>query len=90
VKRLLAIVCLFRGHYSTMVALPEHGFGLYAFSWLGCGRCGRTEARREVRFAPCWLCPEGKCDRCEECTTAAGLFALVDKMASGTLREPRP
>ena len=66
-RRLLAVVCLFRGHYNGMTALPEHGFGLYSFSWLGCLRCRRTEAEREVSFAPCGQCPEGGCDDCAEC-----------------------
>lgn len=81
-RRLLAVVCLFKGHYNTMVALPEHGFGLYAFSWLGCGRCGRTEAENPVQIAACGEWRLGWCDGCEDCVTTAVMRDFTDRMAA--------
>jgi hypothetical protein len=42
VKRLVRFLCARRGHSGTvgMLALPEDGWGLYAYSRLTCSRCG--------------------------------------------------
>lgn len=42
------LVCQRRGHVNTMLALPEDGWGLYAFSRLFCSRCGRVEHETDV------------------------------------------
>jgi hypothetical protein len=45
---LLRLVCWRRGHVNAMLALPEDGWGLYAYSRLFCSRCGRTEHEPDI------------------------------------------